>query len=132
MLKEFTASPWRALDMWGGGHTVQTDPTRQGWVKIVYARQGYSVIFVGRPGKPGCFTAVQASGNEIDVGLYEETFEEVKALLDAKSRSLPDCPFKRYSDIPGWGLSAIWDVQDVGRHPDEDEPVYGRDWYYES
>ena len=111
MLKEFTTSKmWWSLTIWGGNHTVQTDPTKHGWCCArPKASSSSDVVIVGRPGTPGCFSAVPLPYDRVDVAIYDDTPEDVaKALLSATPL---DVFYKVLPMTPGWGLEAIAQIQ---------------------
>lgn len=107
MLNEFSVSTnWWSLLIWGGGHTLETDPTKKGW-RCGLIRKGGENILVGRRGIPGCFSVARMGNNRLDVALYEETPEEVMAGFKTKT-VWPE--FITLDEIPGWGLKAVEEV----------------------
>lgn len=111
-LKEFKVNPqWWRLNIWGGGHTAETDPTRKGWWAYHGEGSAPDVVLVGRKGVVGCFSArptmmKSAEGNpRLDVAFYDETPESV--VEGWKTYRYVDASFKMLDDIPGWGLEAI-------------------------
>ncbi len=104
-LIEFSVSPraW-AFDLWGNGHTLETDPSRQGWRKA-HAGRCPETVLVGRRGVAGCFSARPYLGNQVDIAVYDETPEEVAAAW-AKGESL-DAYYVQMPLISGWGLVAL-------------------------
>ena len=103
-LKNFTVRPtgWAEF-IWGGGHTAETDPTRQGW-RVRPLGEGSSTVLVGRKGIEGCFSA-RMVGKEVDVAVYLETPEHV-----AREFAAGRVVDARYVQVPsssGWGLTAI-------------------------
>jgi hypothetical protein len=104
--KAFTTSNRWWSFMWGNGHTPQTDPTRQGW-RAKSLSKGSRTLLVGKPGVPGCFSAVPLGG-VVDVALYEETPEKVRAhLMKEEGASYCDPTYHQVADISGWGLEAL-------------------------
>ena len=107
---------WRF--MWGGGHTVETDPTRKGWRAKKSINTGDPArgippnILVGRAGVKGCFSAMLLSPREpgddavLDLAFYtEETPEQVAKAMREKAFIDPIYSPARNTD--GWGLAAI-------------------------
>ena len=121
-LKEFTTTTKWWLNphtlIWGGGHTVATDPTNQGW-KARHAGKDPNVVLVGRPDVLGCFSArhVPAStlGHKayIDLAYYDDTPKDV---AQAWKNNVPmDAIYHKIDPIPGWGLEAIKITEDYRR-----------------
>jgi hypothetical protein len=89
--------------IWGGGHTLATDPTKV-W-RSHYNSDSHAVL-IGRHGVVGCFSARQMSGGRLDVAFY--TYETPEEVLKAwKAGEGPDADFRILNDLPGWGLHAI-------------------------
>ena len=110
-LREFTVAPWwQGSLVWGSGHTVETDPTRQGW-RVRRAGEEPDTALVGRRGVKGCFTAVPDATGHLIVRFFFRTPEELdRAIRSGEQvggwiRTLPH--------IPGWGLSAIELLQEL-------------------
>ena len=112
MLKEWKAEKWwnnPSLAIWGGGHTVETDPTRKGW-RAKPLGSGSDFVLVGRPGVEGCFSAqvvrafVPGVEAYIDLAIYLDT-----PSLIAKDRPyrVANAIYHRIAACPGWGLRAI-------------------------
>lgn len=89
---------------WGNGHTLETDPTKQGWRIRPYPGRE-NLWLMGRPGKPGSMT-IRWVGTALDVAFYEEEPKEVaKAIPYALN-------FKLYEDpVCGVGLGMIRDFE---------------------
>ena len=98
---------WWVRNIWGGGHTAETDPTQRGWRAARVTPN--SAVLVGRRGKPGCFSAIQMSDGTIEVALYVETPEEVAASW--KKGEVLDCPYRFVPNIPGWALPLIAQIE---------------------
>lgn len=111
MLKEFSVDTRWWLDLWGGGHTVDTDPTRQGW-RARPAKAGSKVLIIGRRGVAGAASVMQLSGGQLDVAIYgDQTPEAVAKAMDIKPSdregSLADPIFPVVPSTPGWGLRVL-------------------------
>ena len=90
--------------IWGNGHTLQTDPTKRGW-RARLLKEGSKTLLVGRPGKEGCFSVEQWPDGILDVAIYYDTPKYVKeALLEGVGL---DAKYKQTKDICGWGLPFI-------------------------
>jgi hypothetical protein len=90
--------------VWGGGHTLKTDPTRQGW-RCLPLVKGSSTLLFGQRGIGGCASIVQHP-DHLDVALYAETPEEVIESME-EGRIKADPSYYRVTDAPGWGLEVI-------------------------
>lgn len=109
-LNEFTSTTRWWTHLWGGGHTIETDPTRRGWRAFPAGKA--DAVLVGRFGVPGCFSAVPLSEGRLDVAFYDEAPEEVARLW--KVGEHPDCDYLEVQDCPGWALVAIQKLAEVG------------------
>lgn len=99
--------------IWGGGHTIDTDPSKQGWRASLSAK-GSSTLVVGRPGQRGCASVQQLSDGRVDVALYEDATPDdvVKGLAmrrgdPARVELLGDPIYMQLAMIPGWGLAIL-------------------------
>ena len=111
MLKEFTIHPqqqWNNTSPWGGGHTIETDPTRKGWK--MRANSVHCAV-VGQPGKPGCASVMRMGDNQLDVALYEETPNEVSEQL--KTGFVDAVMYVAAPNCPGWALTIIDLIEEV-------------------
>jgi hypothetical protein len=114
-LKEFTVQDrgwWNNPhnDWRGGGHTIETDPVRQGW-KAARAAPGSDTVIIGRKGVKGCISARLLTG-KIDIALYtNETPEEVAKA--GNERHLFDPIYVGTQVYPGWGLAALAELQRI-------------------
>lgn len=100
-LREFTVPAWWTMSMmWGGGHTIATDPTKQGWRarRTVFP----DVVLVGRPGVVGCFSARPLSLGMLEVTIHHDQPEVVDQAWRAGSYVEGDLHV--VSDAPGWAL----------------------------
>ena len=93
-------------DLWGGGHTCDTDPTRQGW-RALPSKKGSETLLVGKRGEAGCFSAQRLSDVDIDVALYDEPPEEVLRYLHREPGVWCDAAYVSIAMYPGWGLTAL-------------------------
>lgn len=113
--KEFTVQDrgwWNNLhhDWRGGGHTIETDPVRQGW-KAARAAPGSDVVIIGRKGEKGCLSAILLTG-KIDVAFYtNETPEQVAKA--GNGRGDFDPIYQQYNQYSGWGLEALAELQRI-------------------
>lgn len=87
---------------WGGGHTVASDPMKEGW-RIRAISPSSSGVLVGRRGIAGCFSAMPLSDGQLDVAIYLDTPEEVSRLFKEGSA---DARYIKVACIPGWALHA--------------------------
>lgn len=95
--------------IWGNGHTHETLPTNRGW-KAALIEKGSKTLLVGRPGKEGCFSVQQWPGGVLDVAVYYNTPEEVRASL-LKGEGL-DAHYEQVNgDICGWGLPFVYELE---------------------
>lgn len=116
-LRQFTASPnWWSINIWGGGHTRETDPTQRGWKagRPKETRQGNPLlILVGRRGVKGCFSVLPVVGI-LDVLIYDETPEEIIAQWGRHETPVYSHAM-RVDNIPGWGLELIELIENIER-----------------
>ena len=92
--------------MWGGNHTIETDPTKQGWRVVKLQR----AILVGKRNTKGCFSAI-CLGETIDIALYEEDPQEVATYL--KGIGFCDPIFHQIGNYSGWGLTVLQLLRDM-------------------
>jgi len=90
--------------MWGGGHTMETDPTKKGWI-AKRLKEGSDILLVGRRGVEGCFSVDLWDSGQIDVAVYLDTPEYVAA--NAKMGRNTDAWFFQMDMYPGWALACI-------------------------
>ncbi len=95
---------------WGGGHTVETDPTRNGWKAATTSPEG-RVVLVGQRGVAGCATIVAYPGGLLDVALYYECPEEIAKSLKETGRAGFDAEYVQIPDVSGCGLRVISLIQ---------------------
>lgn len=113
-LKEFTVSIqsiWSGSSPFGGGHTVETDPTKRGW-RLVAVSDELAVI--GRKGKPGCFGIRTMSGGDRGkylIGLYEEEKPEELTELLKEGKTPPPNFYATVDAVSGWILDPIDDLE---------------------
>ena len=111
-LNEFVISPqqtWANSFPWGGGHTLETDPTRRGWrIRAVDA----DLAVVGRSGNPGCLS-VRSSAEGYDVAFYEctplELANDLKRPVGA--REIFACAYRHVGNASGWALPFIQEIE---------------------
>ena len=118
--------------VWGNGHTVETDPTRHGWLcrkAWPVDNPAYQVYMVGQRGVAVCATVRTLGDGRLDVALYDETPEQVVA---AQAKGSGDRDFQtvfsnaRYDaaqDAPGWGLAVIEMIEQERRYMAQDEAL---------
>jgi hypothetical protein len=133
MLKAFPAPTLSTTLMfmcvWGGGHTRETDPTRNGWRFRALPGARAGVYLIGQAGKEGCATArlvgSDFTGWEWDVGIYWETPEEVSLYVTSPAPGpegpFCDARFVQTADVPGWGLDVIREIEDEVRRVTDNE-----------
>lgn len=121
-MQEFTVSAqqsWSATLPWGGGHTVETDPTRRGWrIRAV----SHQLAVLGRTGVPGCMSVmpcmVNRSSNNpegvpgFDVAFYDtEKPEDVFQSLRDRSEGPGADAFQQTPDHSGWALPFVEEIE---------------------
>jgi hypothetical protein len=119
-LKEFTTSSnWWAgpVSIWGGGHTQETDPTKQGWkAKKATPRFSEDKCIVGQSGVPGCaLVSYEMPWENVIISYFREDPKFVA--------QHPECEafeWDQYDYISGWGLKVIADI----KHQRENDPVH--------
>jgi hypothetical protein len=104
-LKEFSVSNRWWDDLFGGGHTVATDPAKRGW-RAALAAPGSGVLVVGRRGVAGCMSVMQLSGGRLDVAVYDDVTPESLA-ASARTRCPAADVIRQVEAIPGWSLPFI-------------------------
>lgn len=106
-LKTFTVDPISAvlaLLPWGNGHTLETDPERQGWrCRLVKGRQD-GILLIGQVGVSGC-ASLRIVDGAYDVAVYDDTPAKVAAYLQGGEYC--DADFHDVSATPGFGLAVI-------------------------
>jgi hypothetical protein len=111
----FTLAPARepVHVFWGHGHTLDTDPTRQGW-KVRRCTPTGQAWVVGQPGKAGCASIIDLEDGRLDVCLYDEDPKTIDAWLK-EPRETRRCfdagPYHQIPAIGGAGLMVIRLVQ---------------------
>ena len=102
--------------VWGGGHTVETDPTRKGWRcrHAWFTSGGLNMQLIGRPGVRGCATVVRAAVEDDGhwVKVFDATPQEVMATksdFDAWMKLIQDRELwdATISPTPGFGLRVL-------------------------
>jgi len=117
-LKAFPAPINTLTCIWGGGHTIETDPTLKGWRFRALPEARSGVYLIGQAGKEGCATArllgSRLTGWEWDVAIYWETPEEVSLYVTGDG---PFCDgrFVQTADVPGFGLEIIREIENEVR-----------------
>ena len=116
----FTVPVSKTLDMgegcfWGGGHTADTDPVRQGWKASTTGPEG-SVVIVGQRGITGCATIRwMTRGNEqiLDIAYYSETPEMIARAIKRGTlyASSFDPRYEQSHDYPGIGLTILQKIK---------------------
>ena len=92
-------------DLWGGGHTRETDPETQGW-RCVKQRANHDLVVVGQRGVKGCASALKMPNGRADVAIYDElTPEDVSGRL--AEGSVPADQYLDMAPTPGWGLTVL-------------------------
>lgn len=112
-LREFTTTSRWWDGLWGSGHTLATDPTRQGW-RAALSRKGGLALIIGQAGVPGCASVMQLGG-QLHVALYcdvtpEQVARAFRGELDADARAeVYGAAMYRTIPVqyPGWGLEVI-------------------------
>jgi len=98
---------WALLTCWtGGGHTIDTDPTKRGW-RLKPSIEGFYIL--GNMSCSTCFSIQRMDNDILDVVTYEETTPRDidKQLRGAKSGACYNPIFQKVRDIPGWALPLI-------------------------
>lgn len=99
--------------IWGGGHTLETDPTRKGW-RCREVNPG--LFLVGRPGKEGCASLSWSRYLHCwDVGIYHMPPAEAHKYL--KEHGGLDAHWVEVGNHPGFGLDII---REIGEELGED------------
>ena len=114
----FTLPVSKTLDMgkgcfWGGGHTAETDPVRNGWKAATTGPKGKCVI-VGQRGVVGCATVMWCIGGEVDLSIayYLEKPETIaQAIKDGQPMWQFDPAYDTSHDYPGVGLTIIQKIR---------------------
>ena len=102
-LKLSTRPYWATRpQVWGGGHTTETDPANWGWY-IREVKEHPGVWMIGRTGVQGCCTVRQLTTGKLSVAIYDRLPETV---VDNGLMGL-DPVMVEYEPTPGWGLKAI-------------------------
>ena len=101
------------LGIWGGGHTLETDPTRLGWsCRPIKGLQGSRILLLAQRDCEtgewlnGCATMVRLSGG-FDVALYDEKPGEVAEAVRNSRAHLLDPQYRPIDDYSGFGLTVI-------------------------
>jgi len=89
--------------IWGGGHTTETDPMRKGW-RACYSGSNKRVLLVGKKDVEGCFSMVPME-KDLSLAFYLETPEYVNKNIN--NEEYTDASYEVVPDVPGWGLKAI-------------------------
>jgi hypothetical protein len=101
---------------WGNGHTVDTDPSKQGWrFRPVKGRP--DLLMIGQPGQDGCATLRELQtfhGLVYDVAIYVEKPGEVaQGMRD--NRTDFDCRYVEIGTTAGFGLRVIREIAEERR-----------------
>ena len=103
-------------EVWGSGHTIETDPTQRGWLcrKAWPMKPGctHQVLMLGRRGVAGCATIIRcrdvlSGGAILDVAVYWETPEAVRDSVIQTGKNQHNAVYRQIPDVPGWGLEVI-------------------------
>ena len=97
------------MGMWGGGHTVATDPTKKGWRCRLLRGSKSGVRIVGRKGVEGCASFREMGDGTWDVAIYDRTPAVVSRLLQENSPEINGflCSYSTVDDHGGFGLNII-------------------------
>ena len=101
MLKNYFSLPPSVSTLlpWGGGHTIDTDPTKKGWVfRPAPSQFNHDIFMIGRKGVPGCAT-LRLLGDYWDVSYH------LGRPLEADNGDV--CGEDLIPNIPGFGLTVI-------------------------
>ena len=95
--------------VWGGGHTLVTDPTRNGW-RCRYVRGvKRDMWMIGRPGHVGCASII-CVGDTLDVAVYLETPQTALGFL--KRGDTLDARYEQFPAVSGVGLKIIKSIKE--------------------
>lgn len=98
------------LPPWGGGHTAETDPSRNGWTFRPVGDNG--VMLLAREGDAVAASCRRLSDGRWDVGLYWNTPEDVRrgisegTMYDSEGYYM-EPEYVQLHSYPGWGLTVI-------------------------
>ena len=111
-MDHFDASKFSVSDrwwdgIWGGGHTLATDPTHQGW-RAALSHKDSKVLVIGRRTIRGCASVMRLSDGRLVVAVYDDATPEAISACVRERRPVPlaDC-ILQVADIPGWGLAVL-------------------------
>lgn len=103
-LKEFSSSIRWWDGLWGGGHTIETDPSRSGWRCRPMGTGG--VVLIGQQGQQGCASVRLMADGQVDVAIYDEARPEEVARAPREADAYLQVP-----STPGWGLVVIAEIK---------------------
>ena len=97
------------LPPWGGGHTHETDPSRNGWRCRPVGDNG--VLLLAKKGDVVAASCRKMSDGW-DVGLYWNSPSDVAAYLRGETKFCSEgytieATYRKVADVPGWGLEVI-------------------------
>lgn len=106
--------------LWGGGHTLETDPTRRGW-RAALSGKGSHCLVIGQRGVSGCASVMELSGSMLDIAYYDNLTPEALAQWlnqpreERDGRVLADVAYEAREAIPGWGLYVLDRIERMRR-----------------
>jgi hypothetical protein len=92
------------MNIWGGGHTAQTDPSNLGW-KARAQRGAPELIVIGRPGILGC-ASVRVLSSQLDIAIYDN-LNPLALSTRLSAGRVPADEYFQTRPTPGWGLQVI-------------------------
>lgn len=117
MLKQFKAAPYKVsyFELWGSGHTFETDPSRQGWRRMMVNR----VVLVFNDRYDVCASMVQI-GDAWDVALYWGTKDDILPYLKGETKFdregfTIDPRYVEVDNYPGFGLTVLEHLKEEAR-----------------
>lgn len=113
---------------WGGGHTLETEPTRNGWkARFVGPAEISRVVLVGQKGVRGCATVVRHHDGQLDVALYDCEPKVIHDSIANNGRAGHDAEYFQIPDLSGCGLRIIQRIEkmreEIRKYEDSYIPV---------
>jgi hypothetical protein len=109
VLKQFKAAPYKVsqFELWGNGHTFMTDPSRQGWRRMMVG----NVVLVFNDRYNVC-ASMRRIGEVWDVALYWGTKDDILPYLKGgpqfhRDGSTISPRYVEVDDYPGFGLTVL-------------------------
>ena len=97
---------------WGGGHTLETEPTRNGWkARFVGPAEISRVVLVGQKGVRGCATVVRHHDGQLDVALYDCEPKVIHDSIANNGLAGHDAEYFQIPDLSGCGLRIIQRIE---------------------